>query len=91
MIYAEAEMSTFPLLPAGSMYGWLGQALTIVSLPSPTSIRSPETYIPPQVKAILRSREDPTMTTNNMSKTKLVVFKSQNPPPTQLAPLLSIG
>ena len=90
MIYAEAEMSTFPLLPAGSMYGWLGQALTIVSLPSPTSIRSPETYIPPQVKAILRW-EDPTMTTNNMSKTKLVVFKSQNPPPTQLAPLLSIG
>ena len=48
MIYAEAEMSTFPLLPAGSMYGWLGRALTIVSLPSPTSIRSPETYIPPK-------------------------------------------
>ena len=49
-------MSTFPLLPAGSMYGWLGQALTIVSLPSPTSIRSTETYIPPSEGYITQQR-----------------------------------
>ena len=77
---------------AGWQYVWLVGASTHNSQSALSNIYQISRNIhSTQVKAILRSREDPTMTTNNMSKTKLVVFKSQNPPPTQLAPLLSIG